>query len=892
VGYSGAPIVHAALAFTVLAAGLRAQSAASLQTIAGTDAVGDSGPATAALINHIEGITCDALGNIYIADADDHRIRKIATNGIITTVAGTGHGGFSGDGGPATSAWLNTPYGLAADRAGNLYIADLGNARIRRIGTDGVIKTIAGGGKRPGSAGDGQLATDIALKQPRNIAIDPFGNIYFSDFGDNRVYQITPSGTLLRAAGNGQAGATGDNGSALDASLNSPAGLSTDSQGAIYVADAGNGRVRRIYRGVITTYGNIPATTPTGVALDTDGTLYVADSAGFVFRVTTAMQMTTLTQPARDLALDAAGNLYVAHGSLVYKRPRLGNVAVFAGNGLGFHYSGDGGPALNARFYAPRAIARDSAGNLYVADSGNSLIRKIGMDLSVRTIAGLGTGGFSGDGKAAVNAQLNSPAGITVDAAGNVYIADAGNQRIRKIDLGGIITTIAGTGSAQYGGDSGPATLATLNMPAGLALDSSGNLYIADTGNHAVRKLTVDGTITTVAGNGTHGFSGDGGSPGSALLDSPSAVAIDRDGNLFVADAGNHRIRRISPDGSLGPPVISTFPDANAALWRTPAGIAVDPSGNLYVADQDDHRVFRVEPTGRLTTIAGTGSAGFSGDVGLPLETMLSGPQGVAVDASGNMYICDTGNNRVRRLTASGGTPPPASSTGVLNAASLTAGSVAPGEIVSLMGAGIGPQQAVQADLSSGQAPFQLGGAQVLFNGIPAPILFAGANQINAQAPYGIAGVSTVQIEIIVQGATRAKTSAPVSASSPAIFTMANGSGQAAALNEDGTVNSPSSPAARGSLITLFATGEGVRTPPVADGAAAPWPAPSPVLPVEVRIGDYTADLAYAQAAPGLIGVLQINARIPSGYAPAGALTVTLQVGSAISQPGVVVSVQ
>jgi uncharacterized protein (TIGR03437 family) len=876
---------------TILTAGLTAQSLSSLQTVAGTDAVGDGSAATAALINHIEGIACDGFGNIYIADADDHRIRKIATSGIITTVAGTGHGGFSGDGGPAISAWLNTPYGLAADRAGNLYIADLGNARIRKVGTDGIIKTIAGGGKRPGSAGDGQPATDIALKQPRNVAIDPSGNIYFSDFGDNRIYQITPAGTLLRIAGNGQAGSAGDNGPALDASLNSPAGLATDSLGAVYVADAGNGRVRKIYRGVITTYGSIPVTIPTGVALDTDGTLYVADSAGFVFRVTPALQMTTLTQPARDVALDAAGNLYVAHGSLVYKRPKFGNVAVFAGNGLAFHYSGDGGPALNARFYSPRAIARDSGGNLYVADTGNSLIRKISADLSVRTIAGLGTAGFSGDGKAAVNAQLNSPGGIAVDVAGNIYIADTGNQRIRRIDPNGVITTVAGTGTAQYSGDGAPGVLAALNTPSGLAVDSSANLYLADTGNHAVRKLGADGNISTVAGNGTHGFSGDGGSPASALLDSPSSVAVDRDGNLFVADAGNHRIRRISPDNSLGPATISTVPDPNAALWRTPAGIAVDAGGNLYVSDQDDQRVFRVESNGRVTTIAGTGSAGFSGEFGLPLETMLSGPQGLAVDASGNIYICDTGNNRIRKLTTSSG-PPAASSATVLNAASLAPGSVAPGEIVSLMGNGIGPQQPLQADLSGGVAPLQLGGAQVLFNGIPAPLLYVGPNQINAQAPYGIAGVSTVQVETIAQGVTRAKTSATVNASAPAIFTIANGSGQAAALNEDGTLNSPSNPAARGSIVTLFATGDGVRTPPVGEGIPAPWPAPAPVLPVEVRIGDYVADLAYGQAAPGLIGVLQINARIPAGYVPAGALTVTLQVGSAISQPGVVVSIQ
>ncbi len=891
-GYPRAHLCRTALALPVLWAALAAQPAPSLVTIAGTDSVGDGALATAALINHIEGIASDVFGNIYIADADDHRIRKIAPNGIITTAVGTGHAGFSGDGGPATSASLNTPYGLATDRAGNLYIADLGNARIRRIGPDGIIKTVAGGGKRPGSAGDGQPATDIALKQPRNVAVDPFGNIYFSDFGDNRVYQITPAGILLRTAGNGVAGSSGDNGPALNASLNSPAGLAADSTGAIYVADAGNGRVRKVYRGVITTFGNIPAAIPTGIAVDSDGTVYVADSGGFVFRVTPSLQLTTMTQPARDVALDSAGNLYVAYGALVYKRPKFGNTAIFAGSGLPFHYAGDGGPAINARFYQPRAIVRDAAGNLYVADTGNSRIRKIAPDLSVRTIAGWGGAGFSGDGQAAVNAQLSAPAGVAVDAAGNVYIADTGNHRVRKIDASGTMMTIAGTGAPQYSGDGGLGVLAALNGPTGLALDAAGNLYIADTGNHAVRKLTPAGVISTVAGTGSRGFSGDGGDPASAQLDSPAAVAIDSNGNLLVADSGNHRIRRISPDSSLGPGTITTIPDANAALWRTPSGLAVDSNGNFYVSDQDDQRIFRVEPNGRVTTVAGTGSAGFSGESGSPLEIMLSGPQGLVADAAGNLYICDAGNNRIRKLTATAAAPAPVRSLTVVNAASFAPGPVAPGEIVSLMGDGIGSQQPLQIDMSSGAASTQLGGIQVLFNGIPAPILFAGPNQINAQAPYGIAGVASVQIEVVAQGVTRAKTSAAVSAASPAIFTFGGGAGQAAALNEDGTLNSPANPAPRGSIVTLFATGEGVRIAPVAEGIPAPWPAPAPVLPVEVHVGDYAADIVYAGAAPGLIGVLQINARVPSGYAPSGPLTVTLQVGSATSQSGVLVAVQ
>jgi uncharacterized protein (TIGR03437 family) len=643
---------------------------------------------------------------------------------------------------------------------------------------------------------------------------------------------------------------------------------------------------------VITTFGNIPATIPTGVAADSDGTVYVADSAGFVFRITPSLQLTTLTQPARDVALDSTGNLYVAYGALVYKRPKFGNTVIFAGSGQPFHYSGDGGPAISARFYQPGAIARDAAGNLYVADTGNSRIRKIAPDLSVRTIAGWGGAGFSGDGKAAVNAQLSAPAGVAVDAAGNVYVADTGNHRVRRIDQSGTIATIAGTGVAQYSGDGGPGVLAALNAPAGLAVDAAGNLYIADMGNHAIRKLTPAGFISTVAGTGARGFSGDGGDPASAQLDSPTAIAIDGDGSLLVADSGNHRIRRISPESSLGPGTIATIPDPNAALWRRPAGLAVDANGNFYVADQDDERVFRVEPNGRVTTVAGTGAAGFSGDSGPPLETLLSSPQGLTTDPLGNLYICDAGNNRIRKLMAAATAPAPAAALTVVNAASFAPGPIAPGEIVSLIGDGIGPVQPLPMDMSSGAAATQLGGVQVLFNGIPAPILFAGPNQINAQAPYALAGAAGVQVEVVAQGTTRAKASAAVSAASPAIFTLGGGVGQAAALNEDGTLNSSSNPAPRGSIVTIFATGEGVRTPPAVEGLPAPWPAPAPVLPLEVRIGNYPADIVYAGAAPGLIGVLQINARVPSGYAPSGSVTVTLQVGSAASPSTVVMAVQ
>jgi trimeric autotransporter adhesin len=361
-----------------------AQSTYLVQTLAGSDDVLDGGPALSALFAHIEGVATDAQGNVFIADADGHRIRRITPGGIVSTIAGTGHAGYSGDGGPAITAQLNTPYGVAADSNGNVYIADLGNARVRRISRDGVISTIAGGGTTAPNQSDGRAATSIALNSPRNVAVDSYGNVFFSDFGGHRVFEIITGGIILRVAGTGQAGYSGDGGAALFAQLNSPAGLAVDSSGALYIADSANGRIRKLVRGLITTVGDsspsISLGTPTGIAIDTDGNLWIADpGAAQVLRVTRLLQVMTVSQPARDAAVDAAGNVYTCSGPYVYRRTRAGAVTIVAGSGA-YAYSGDGGPAYKARMNAPSGIARDPAGVLYVADTGNHRIRKITPD--------------------------------------------------------------------------------------------------------------------------------------------------------------------------------------------------------------------------------------------------------------------------------------------------------------------------------------------------------------------------------------------------------------------------------------------------------------------------------------------------------------------------------
>lgn len=854
----------------------------SARTIAGSDYAGDGGAATAALIAHIEGVALDARGNLYIADSDNHRVRRVSPGGTITTVAGTGHAGFSGDGGAAAAAQLNTPYGIAVDSAGNLYIADLGNARVRRVAADGSISTIAGGGTVGGAQSDGHLATEIALKAPRNVVVDYYGQIYLSDFADHRVYQIGGRGVISRLAGTGAAGFGGDGGPALKAQLSSPAGLAVDSWGAVYVADTGNARVRKIYRGVISTLGDsgngttlIALRLPTGLAIDGSNNLFIADSGNSqVLRVTPLLQVSTVQQPARDLAVDAIGTLYLANGSSV-RRLSVTDALLTVAGGLSFGFWGDGGLAVNAVLNAPAGVAQDASGNLYVADTGNHRIRRVTPDGHIGTIAGTGQAGFSGDGTNAITANLNSPQAIAADAIGNLYVADTGNNRIRKIDATGRIATIAGTGDSGYSGDRGNALLARLNAPSGLALDGSGNLYIADTGNDTIRKLDTDSVITTIAGNGRRGLAGDGGAPVAASLNAPHAIAIDPSGVLFIGDTGNRRVRKVTPGDIFGPSTIVTFPDSPQAGWQSPQALAVDADGNLFLADSAGQRVYRIEPNGRITTLAGDGFSGFNGDIGPGLTTRLMVPSALSVDALGNVYVADTGNNRVRQLSpdvqAVIADPVTAALT-IVNAASLQPGPVAPGEFVSIFGQGF---------LSGDGA--NAGATQVLFNDQPATLSYTGTTQINAEAPYSIAGSKTVNVKVLAGGVTRGAATAGVADAVPALFTIGTGAGQAAALNEDGSVNSVSSPASRGSVIVLFATGEGARN---ADANS------TPVLPVSLTIGNYAAQLQYVGMTPGFPGLLQINAEIPGGYAPAGVLPVVLQVGTAVSQPGVTIAVQ
>ena len=403
---------------------------------------------------------------------------------IINTVAGNGIYGFSGDGGPATDASLN-PVGLVVDNAGNIFVTSY--YRIRKVDPSGIITAVAGNGTY-GFSGDGGPATDASLAGPDGVVVDSAGNIFIADYYNNRIRKVDPNGIITTVAGNGNQG-----------------------------------------------------------------------------------------------------------------------------------FSGDGGPATDASLYYPDGLAVDSAGNIFIAEFGNNRIRKVDPSGIITTVAGNGTHGFSGDGGPATSASLFSPYEVAVDSAGNIFIGDTWNFRIRKVDPSGIITTVAGNGINGFSGDGGPATDASIS-PRGITVDSAGNIFIADFSSSRIRKVDSSGIITTVVGNGTHGFSGDGGSAVNANLNYPSDLAVDNAGNIFIADSGNYRIRKVGPTSVFEASTIGgdiPFAEENglghimssAGFHKTTIDLNTRAIMREFGYDENNNLIFITDQFGNQTTINRDGNS-------------------------------------------------------------------------------------------------------------------------------------------------------------------------------------------------------------------------------------------------------------------------------------------
>ncbi|MBI4325065.1 MAG: VCBS repeat-containing protein [Chloroflexi bacterium] len=613
-----------------------------IQTIAGTLDLGDGGPANNAWLLYPLHVAADGAGNLYVSDLFGHRVWQVGTDGVIHAFAGTGERGSHGDGGPATSAGLNSNMGLAVDGSRGIYIADTDNHRIRRVAPDGIITTFAGTGER-GFSGDGDPAISARLNYPFAVAVASSGTVYVADTYNRRIRRITPDGVITTVAGNGETGEGGEGGPAVQARLNFPTALAVDAAQNIYVADYNNHKVRRVG-----TDGIIVTVAGTGTAgYSGDGSLASAAQLNSPFGV----------------ALDAAGNILV--GDMQNQRVRRvgidGTITTIAGTGeAGF--SGDGGPAGSAVFNWPRGLTVDQAGNVYVCDNLNHVVRRISAAGVVTSVAGKPWSKYPGEGGLATQAPLGGPTSVAVDAGGNVHVTDIGYHIVRRISPEGLLTTVAGSGAAGYGGDGGAATAASFHDPYGVAVDQAGNLYVADFWGHRVRRIGADGVITTIAGTGPGGeagggFSGDGGKATEAVLNRPKELAVDAQGNVYVVDLGNRKIRRIGVDG-----IIRTIAGtgeagyngdgqpATAAQLSDPWGIAVGRSGDVFLADTFNHRIRRIGADGIISTIAGTGEAGYSGDGGPAVQAQLDTPVSIATDNDGNVYIADFHNHRIRRI--------------------------------------------------------------------------------------------------------------------------------------------------------------------------------------------------------------------------------------------------
>jgi sugar lactone lactonase YvrE len=627
------------------------------------------------------GVAVDSAGNVYVADYGNNTIRKVSAAGVVTTLAGLAGSSGSADG-PGAAARFLWPSSVAVDSEGNVYVADAGNHTIRRVTPAGLVTTLAGLAGSPGSA-DGP-ANVARFHGPASVAADSGDNVYVADAGNHTIRKVTPAGVVTTLAG--LAGSPGSaNGPGSTARLYQPSGVAVDTSGNVYVGDYYNHTIRKVTpAGVVTTLaglarnsGSYDATGaaarfyyPCGVAVDTSGNVYVGDYYNHTIRkVTPAGVVTTLAGLARNsgsydgtgsaarfngpwgVAVDSGDNVYVADRSnaAIRKVTPPGVVTTPAGPAQWFGATDGAGCA--ARFYQPSGVAVDSERNAFVADKLNHTIRKVTSAGQVTTLAGLAGSPGSADGLGSA-ARFRQPSAAAVDLAGNVYVADESNHTIRKVTPAGLATTLAGLAGSAGSAD-GAATEARFYQPSSVAVDSDDNVYVADQMNHTVRRVTPAGLVTTLAGLAGNYGSTDG-MGGAARFYSLEGLALDGEGNLYVADTGNHTIRKVTPAGvvttlaGLADSYGGTDGTGSTARFYWPLAVAVDSATNVLVAEGGNHTLRQVTPAGVVTTLAGMPGRYGSAD-GTGSAARFCQPWSVAVDSEGKVYVADKLNHRIRR---------------------------------------------------------------------------------------------------------------------------------------------------------------------------------------------------------------------------------------------------
>ncbi len=682
---SGSPVAVSLFAAVMVIAPLAAQDGFTFTTLAGLAPGNVDGIGAAARFRGGGSVAADGLGNLYVADSDNNTIRKVTPAGAVTTLAGAS--GMTGTAdGTGAAARFNAPAGIAVDASGNAYVADYGNNTIRKVTPAGAVTTLAGSPGNPGPSGDSSdgIGASAGFFHPGGLAVDASGNVFVADTGNATIRKVTAAGVVTTIAGVVGVAGTKD-GTGAGALFVSPTGLAIDSGGNLYVADDAAKLIRKVSpAGVVTTLAGKPNvagaadgvgasasfTDPLGLVVDASGNVYVADNGNDTIRkVTPAGAVTTLagspnvagdidgtgaaaafTEPY-GVAVDGSGNLYVTDDTTIRKITPGGVVSTFAGaESIG---SADGSGSL-PRFSGPVGAAIDGGGNAYVADNANNTIRMVTPSGVVTTLAGSpGTSG-SADGTGSA-ARFNGPNGVALDGAGNIYVADTRNNTIRKVSAGGVVTTLAGAAGSPGSAD-GSGTAARFRIPFGVAVDASGNLFVSDSGNYTIREVTPAGLVSTFAG--TAGAFGTADGAGSAArFSGPGGLAAGASGILAVTD--NNAIRTITPAGVVstvaGVPGVFGSADgtAAAASFRQPSGVAVDGAGNIFVADSGNNTIRRVTPGGVVTTIAGV--AGVLGSTDGAAGAALFGyPMGVAVDGIGNLYVADNQNNAIRQGASAG----------------------------------------------------------------------------------------------------------------------------------------------------------------------------------------------------------------------------------------------